>query len=308
MHARVSPHFENIFHKYVFAYRKHHGCDAALLSLTKQWKKELDNHKIIGLVSMDLSKAFDTLPHELIIKKLRLYGADDKTAELFKDYLSNRRQRVKIGNSYSALQSITAGVPQGSILGPVLFNIFMNDLAYVVKQSSLSAYADDTQIFHADKDPNKVEETINDDLSNVDKWYKENGMKRNPSKYHAMILGKTQKKLKFHCENIVIPNSEAFELLGVTVDNKLKFDLHTAKVCRKVSQQVAVLRRMRNMLPFEIRVRIYKSFIVLHFTYCAETWHFCSKTSADKLDKVMSAPSTSSSETKVPRMKIYSRS
>ena len=69
MHDRVSPHFENIFHKYVFAYRKHHGCEAALLSLTEQWKKELDNHKIIGLVSMDLSKAFDTLPHELIVKK-----------------------------------------------------------------------------------------------------------------------------------------------------------------------------------------------------------------------------------------------
>ena len=269
MHDRVSPHFENIFYKYVFAYRKHHGCDATLLSLTEQWKKELDNHKIIGLVSMDLSKAFDTLPHELIVKKLRRYGADDKTTELFKAYLSNCRQRVKIGNSYSTWQDITAGIPQGSILGPVLFNIFMNDLVYVVKQSSLSAYTDDTQIFYADKDPARVEENINADLSNVDNWYKENGMKRNPSKYQAVVMGKTHTNLAFRCD-IVIPTSEEFELLGVTVDNKLKFDKHTAKVCRKVSQQIAVLKRMRNMLPFEIRVSIYKSFIVPHFNYCAE--------------------------------------
>ena len=89
IHARVSPHFESIFHKFVFAYRKHHGCDTALLSLTKQWKKELDNHKIIGAVSMDLSKAFDTMPHELIVHKLRQYGADNKTTKLIKGNLFN---------------------------------------------------------------------------------------------------------------------------------------------------------------------------------------------------------------------------
>ena len=147
VNARVSPHFENQYHKYVFPYRKHHGCDTAVLSLTEQWKKELDNHNIIGLVSMDLSKAFDTLPHNLIVLKLIHYGADKKTVELLKDYLSNRRQRVKIGNNYSTWQKVTAGIPQGSILGPLLFNIFMNDLAYVIKHSTLSAYADDTQMF-----------------------------------------------------------------------------------------------------------------------------------------------------------------
>ena len=91
---------------------------------------------------------------------------------------------------------------------------------------------------------------------------------------------------KFSCENAVIKNNEVLELLKVTVDEKLKFATHVNEVCRKVSQQVAVLKRMRNMLPFETRLSIYTSFIAPHFNYCSESWHFCNKSSADKLEKV----------------------
>ena len=175
----------------MFTYRKHHGCDTALLSLTEQWKKEIDDNKTIGLVSMDLSKAFDTLPHELIVLKLKEYGADEATTALIRDYLSNRFQRVRLGDTLSNWQSICKGVPQGSILGPLLFNIFMNDLSYVIKESTLSTYADDTQIFYADNDLPRVEETINTDLASADKWFATNGMKRNSSKYQATGTAET---------------------------------------------------------------------------------------------------------------------
>jgi hypothetical protein len=157
--------------KKVLAYRKYHGCDTALLTLSEHWKRELDNHKSIGLVSMDLSKAFDTLSYDLIISKLKHYGVDHNTVKLISSYLSNRYQRVKLSDHYSTWQQIEAGVPQGSILGPLHFNIFMNDLAYVVKNCDLSAYADDTQIFSADTNPLSVETTINEDLARVDEWY-----------------------------------------------------------------------------------------------------------------------------------------
>jgi retron-type reverse transcriptase len=105
----------------------------------------------------------------------------EKTAGLIEWELfgSNRRKRVKLRSNYPSWENISAGIPQGSILGPLLFNIFMNDLAYVIKHSKLSAYADDTQISYADKDPAKVEEVINSDLAKVDQWYKENRMQRN---------------------------------------------------------------------------------------------------------------------------------
>ena len=254
VHHRISPHFEGIYHKYVFAYRKYHGCDTALLSLTEQGKKEIDDNKTIGLVSMDLSKAFDTLPHELIILKLKEYGADEATTALIRDYLSNRFQRVRLGDTLSNWQSISKGVPQGSILGPLLFNIFMNDLSYVIKKSTLSTYADDTQIFYADNELPRVEKTINTDLASADKWFAQNGMKRNSSKYQAMVLGKNKgAELAFKCDESQILISKTMELLGVTIDDKLNFENHIAKICRKVSQQIAVLKRMQKLLPFETR-------------------------------------------------------
>lgn len=112
--------FCDISHEHVFAYRKNHGTDTALLSLTEQWRKELDQHNIIGIVSMDLSKAFDTLPHDLITAKFKSYGADDKTTQLIHDYLTNQRQRVRLGDHLSNWKEISTGDPQGSILGPLI--------------------------------------------------------------------------------------------------------------------------------------------------------------------------------------------
>ena len=286
VHTRISPYFEDIFHEHVFTYRKHHGTDTALLHLTEQWRQELNQHNIIGIVRMDLSKAFDTLPHELLVAKLKTYGADGKTTDLVHDYLANRRQRVRLGDKFSNWKETSVGVPQGSVLGPLLFNIFMNDLVYAVKQSRLSACADDTQIFFADNTPEKVEEVINAGLAHVDQWYEQNGMRRNTSKYQAIVMRKTQVNPQFHCENIASPIIEDLEMLGVTVDDKMKFEKHIAKICRKVSQQIAVLKRMKNILPFETRKCLYLAFIIPHFNYCSETWHFCNKNAIAKLEKV----------------------
>jgi hypothetical protein len=129
----------------------------------------------------------------------------------------------------------------------------------------------------------KVEEVINSDLAKVDQWYEENRMQRNHSKYQATVMGKPKTNLEFRCENTTIPNCEEMKLLGVTMENKLKFEEHVAKICRKVSQQTAVLKRMRNILPYEIRSNIYTCFIAPHFRYCSETWHFCNTITTDKL-------------------------
>ena len=129
-----------------------------------------------------------------------------------------------------------------------------------MKRCKLSGYADDTQIFFAHNDYREVESAINSDLELVDKWYDENGLKRNNSKYQAIVVGKSDATINFKCENSSIPVTKEFEMLGITIDNKLKFDNHLTKICRKVSQQIAVLKRMKKMLPFEIRRDLYLAF------------------------------------------------
>ena len=139
--------------------------------------------------------------------------------------------------------------------------------------------ADDTQIFYADNDLPRVEETINTDFA---KWNE-----KEQFKIPGDGVGKKQRSpLAFKCDESQVPISKTMELLGVTIDDKLNFENHIAKICRKVSQQIAVLKRMQKLLPFETRRDLYKAFILLHFNYCSETWHFCSKKSADKLEMV----------------------
>ena len=153
---QMTEHFELIFHDYMFAYRKFHGCPAALLTLTEDWRAELDNRKVIGAVAIDLSKAFDCL----LLEKLKFYGVNDNSVALLRNYLSCRYQRVKLGHTFSTWMGVSAGVPQRSLLGPLLFNIFMNDLAFAIRDCRLISYADDTKLHLSLKDPQAVEDGI----------------------------------------------------------------------------------------------------------------------------------------------------
>ena len=182
------------------------------------------------------------LPHSLYIQKLAKYIADDNTVSLNKDYLRDRNQRVKLAGTFTPWLPVNRGIPKGSILGPLLFNIFMNDLPRVINFTILSTYANDTQIFYAGDNVTDVEQAINSDLSKIDKWYEENEMRRNHDKYKAMIMGKTSRDPAFKY-GTSIPLVEEVDLLGVTVDNKLKFESQIKKICRKVSQQIAVFKR-----------------------------------------------------------------
>ena len=185
---------------------------------------------------------------------------------------------------------MAASIPHGYILGPLLFNIFMNDLHEVPKNTTLSTYADDTQIFYAGNKEVELEQAISTDLKRVDEWFDKNKMQRNPSKYTAIVFGNLRTgPPRFVCENTIIPLNGKVELLGVMIDKKLKFDAHVVKSCRQISQQVALLRRMKEMLPFETRMKLYQSFIVPHFNYCARQWNhwnFCSKGATTKLEKL----------------------
>ena len=139
-------HVNKILSKYISAYRKGHSCQNVLMKLTEEWRENLDQNKVVGALLIDLSKAFDCLPHDLLIAKLEAYGFQKETLNLLYSYLTNRKQAVKIKDTTSDFLDILSGIPQGSILGPIMFNIFLNDMFLFTKSTNPNNYADDSTL------------------------------------------------------------------------------------------------------------------------------------------------------------------
>ncbi|MCW4342517.1 MAG: reverse transcriptase family protein [Candidatus Thiodiazotropha endolucinida] len=288
MHNQLSSHFEYLFNPYLAAFRKGFGCQSTLLRLLEDWRRALDGHECAAAILMDLSKAFDCLPHCLLLEKLKAYGLSKEAVGLLESYLTDRKQQVKIGPHSSSWEKILKGVPQGSILGPLLFNIFLNDIFYFVTQANLYNYADDNTLSFIHKNFTVLKQVLEQDSLILIQWFTNNLMKANPSKFQAICVGKKafENIKSFQIDSVTIECEENVTLLGVNIDFLLNFESHVSDICKKASKQLAVLKRIGRFLTKQGKLTIYNSFIASNFNYCPIVWHFCSAASTNKMEKI----------------------
>ena len=195
IHNSLIPYINKCLSEFVAAYRKSYSSSHFLIRLVENWKKELDNKKHIGAILIDLSKAFDCIPHELLIAKMDVHGFSENALTLFFSYLKRRKQSVQINNTYSTFQLLLCFVQQGSILVPILFNLFINDLFMYIKNSDRHNFADDNTIFCVLSLLNGLISELEKEGNIATQWFRDNSMIIDPEKFHAIIIDrKNQKK------------------------------------------------------------------------------------------------------------------
>ena len=266
MFNQISTYIDNHLSKYLCGFRKGYSTQQRLILMLEKWKKALDNHNVAGALLADLSKAFDCLNHELPIAKLAGYGFDHESLAFICSYLSDRKQRTKVNNSFSAYSDITTGVPQGSILDPLLFNIY-NDIFYFVSESNLTNYTGDNTPYAIDTNIDTLITNLVNDTSILITWFSDNYFKMNADKCKLLITNHEEDISAIIVGQSIIC-SKSVKLLGINIDNKLDFNIHVSNICKKVSLKLHALARISHFLGTgKLRIRM-KSFIESQFGYC----------------------------------------
>ena len=208
-----------------------------LIRLIEEWNKHLDNNEFAGGVLMDLSKAFDCIPHDLLIAKLSTYGFDKTTLKYIYSYIKKRKQCVRINNIYRDFEEIISGVPQSSIVGPILFNAFLNDFFYDIENASVHNFADDNTLSCFAKTVKDLINVLKEESEVAINWLSSNKMIVNPDKFKTIILTKN-KSDDISTGFSIVSIEKSVKLLGIHLDHRLNFNLYINTICKSGSNKL----------------------------------------------------------------------
>ena len=277
MYHYISEFMEknNLICKNQFGFRPKHSTQHAVISLVNNITNSLDTRDIVIGVFLDLKKAFDTMDHTILLKKLYAYGIRSNAHKWLTSYLTGRTQYVVYDGHKSSTLNLTCGVPQGSILGPLLFIIYVNDTCNVSDLLCKILYADDTCVVAHGHNLDDLIDTLNNELCSLNAWLLCNKLTLNTKKTYYMVFHRA--RLKTTSIDISINGSElkrvkCFKYLGLIVDQKLKWIDHIAHVKLKIAQGLGIINKAKPFLSKKCLKNLYYSFIYPYFTYCVEVW------------------------------------
>ena len=302
----VAKVFERLIYDQVFQYitekkilincqsgfRGLHSTVTSLLEATNEWAYNIDHGNVNAVMFLDLKKAFDTVDHEILLGKLNAYGISGMAGGWFRSYLSGRQQMCVINGRSSNSRFVRCGIPQGTILGPLLFLIYINDLPNCLTYSRARMFADDTNLTYASNNIYDINNKFNEDLANVAEWLSANKLTLNQSKTEFMLIGSRQRIKTLQTVPLLAINGVPVrqvahtKSLGTYIDENLSWNVHVEKLCKKVASGISALKRIRPFASPNTMQLIYNCLVQPYFDYCSVVWDSCGSTLAEKLQKL----------------------
>ena len=288
MHSRLSEYLEshNSLYENQYGFRSGRSCEHALLNAQNILLESLSKRQVSLLLLIDFSKAFDMVEHPILIDKLEHYGIRGPALKWLKSYLSNKKQFVSLNGCNSSTLTMEYGVPQGSILGPLLFIIYINDIPDLADFATFILYADDANIILTANTIEEISNQLKMFIFNLQQWVNSNGLALNLKKTKYMIFSRA-KNIELPEPLIIsgtpIESMHEARFLGVIVDESLNWSRHISTVQSKMARYVGIMYKIKKYLPLNARIQIYHSLVQLHANYCSLVWGFSCKTNIESL-------------------------
>jgi len=249
----------------------------SLITIQDNISNAFDNNEFSIGIFLDVAKAFDTVDHKILLAKLENIGVRGHVLSWFESYLTNRQQSVTFRGRLSKLKPVKYGVPQGSILGPLLFLLFINDLPNASNLANFILFADDSNVFFTHKSYDALFDMVNLELQKIVEWFKTNLLSLNLTKTNYILFCSHRKKTPLlkgaiHIADYQIPQVTSVKFLGVSLDEHLTWNSHISEVASKTSKNLGIMSRIAYLLPSHIRLTLYYSLIYPYLSYCNMIW------------------------------------